>query len=210
MNPEWEKVSREFTALTGLRLPAREANRLGDRVTRKDTLFNRLARFAFDHPERVEALVEWTRARARKFDCPQLWELHGYASYLAEDWREAAHAFMRSLELDPENLDTWLDLAFSLIHLGVSLGTEILFDHDQFIRLYREERPPRCDLFTLQRLARRIQEEGIGYRHTWRRILEEYPDLAPSSGSLQRRSSTGGSSPPPPPRPRGVSRSTRG
>jgi hypothetical protein len=43
---------------------------------------------------------------------------------------------MRAVELEPENLDHWLDLGLCLRHLGDPLGQELLFDYGLFMRGY--------------------------------------------------------------------------
>jgi tetratricopeptide (TPR) repeat protein len=161
----------ELSRRTGLRVPARRSHRLADRVTRQDGLFSALADWAMDHPHRLEGVRLWARQQAAQSAEPGIWEVYGYLSYLAEDWSQAAQAFLRSLEADPENLDAWTDLAFSLIHLGLPLGEAILWNHDRFIELCAEEPGQTLDLFRLQRLWQKIQERGLTYEQEYRRWL---------------------------------------
>lgn len=161
-----DPFTAEFLRLTGLVLPPRVANRLEDRVIRRDPVFQTLATWCFDHPHAVEPLRAWARGQAERSPEPRAWELRGYLDYLAEDWPEAARAFLRSLEAEPENLDAWLDLAFCFQHMGLGLGESILFHHDEWIRLARERSGP-WTLSTLYRLEAEVEEGQRGRAADW-------------------------------------------
>lgn len=136
------RLVEEFREQTGWSLPERRPNRLEDGQPRLDTTFQMLSGWCFDRPESLEPLRAWARDGARRLPRPRTFELLGYLEYLACDWTAAARAFMRSLEDEPENLDAWVDLAFSLKHAGLPLGESILFDHDEWIRLACLSRGP--------------------------------------------------------------------
>lgn len=163
-----------FEQRTGIPLPPRRVHRLEDRLVRADPLFPTVAGWAFDNPAGLAALRAWARGWTERAPQCSTWELYGYLSYLEEDWLEAARAFMRSLALESENLDAWLDLAFSLRHLGLALGDAILWDHTEFIRLCQEAPPARLDLFTLQALERRIRAEGRSWAQVHPGAIEPY------------------------------------
>jgi len=135
-------LEEEFHAIAGWLLPPRVANRLEEGLARRDTSFQRLSLWAFDHPEALPELRRRAGEWVRRWPEPRTWELSGYLEYLARDWTGAARAFMASLEREPENLDAWVDLAFSLKHAGLPLGESILFDHDEWIRLACLSRGP--------------------------------------------------------------------
>lgn len=64
------------------------------------------------------------------------WALRGYFSYLKEDYQEAASAFLEAIALAPENLDNWLDFAFSLRHLGCDEASlKIIFNTKQVMKI---------------------------------------------------------------------------
>ncbi len=150
-------LEAEFQAQTGWLLPPRVANPLEEGAARLDTLFQTLASWAFDHPQALEPLCARARQWVERWPEPRTWELSGYLEYLAGDWAAAARAFMASLDQEPENLDAWVDLGFSLKHLGLALGESILFDHDLWVRAQCEQRGP-LTLASLNRLHREVQQ----------------------------------------------------
>jgi len=168
-------LEEEFHAIAGWLLPPRVANRLEEGLARRDTVFQRLSLWAFDHPEALPELRRRAGEWVRRWPEPRTWELSGYLEYLARDWTGAARAFMASLEREPENLDAWVDLAFCLKHLGLALGESILFDHDLWIRLQCQERGP-LTLASLNRLHGRVQQSPDRLELTLERWAAPYLD----------------------------------
>ncbi len=152
---EKDPVAAEFYELTGWLLPERLANRLEEGQPRLDSVFQTLSLWGFDHPEHLEVTRQWAREMVQRRPEPRTFELLGYLEYLSHDWSAAARAFMRSLDLEPENLDAWVDLAFSLKHAGLPLGEAILFDYDEWIRLQSQRRQP-LTLASLYRLQAEV------------------------------------------------------
>ncbi len=149
------RLAEEFRERTGWSLPGRRPNRLEEGQPRLDVTFQMLSGWCFDNPGALEPLRDWARDLVGRHPRPRAFEVLGYLEYLARDWNAAARAFMRSLDEEPENLDAWVDLAFSLKHAGLALGESILFDHDEWIRLACQDRQP-LTLAGLYRLHARV------------------------------------------------------
>ena len=181
-----------FFSRVGWVLPPRRPNLLAERCARQDRTFPALATWCFDHPDRLEPLRSWAADEARDRPGPRTWELLGYLEYLCGQWSAAARAFMRSLEVEPENLDAWVDLAFSLKHAGLPLGDAILFDHDLWIHLASQRRGP-LTLATLSRLKVEVEASGQSLAAT---SLER---VAPYLEALQRERREGEEGPGGPP-----------
>jgi tetratricopeptide (TPR) repeat protein len=133
-----QNIKKEFFKITKIP-PFHRTNRLEDRVIRRDIIFNLLAEKVFDHPKLLDLLTkkikEWLR-----FDESELtYCLAGYIYYLKEDFRKARDYFLKAIDKNPQNLDNWFDLAFSLYHLGKpeqELAKDIIFNFDLFTKFY--------------------------------------------------------------------------
>ncbi len=63
--------------------------------------------------------------------------LAGYLCYIKEDFKKAKMYFLKCVNLNPQNLDNWIDLAFIFRHLGDDkLANGILFNYDHIIHYY--------------------------------------------------------------------------
>lgn len=162
-----------FRETFGFDLPPWTPNLPEHRQASQNPLFSQLAGWAFDWPERLGSALEAARRWAGEDPGPPTWELLGYLQYLSEDWGGAARSFMRSLEVEPRNLDSWFCLAFCLKHLGIDLGESILFDHDVWARLLAAEGGP-LSLSRLDALRSRVEAEPDCYRRTWPGAIAPY------------------------------------
>lgn len=125
-------VKAEFLRTTKI-LPRHAVNRLDDRLIRGSPLFNFLAERIFDYPGLLKILTKKIKGWLSQDDSDFTVTLAGFIFYLNEDYRKAEGFFLKSLNRDPRNLDTWFDLAFSLYHQGEKkqkLATQIIFNFD--------------------------------------------------------------------------------
>ena len=78
----------------------------------------------------LSRIEEWQRI----WDSYTTRVLAGYLYYINRDFEKARDKFIHALTICPEDIDTWAALAFSLNHIGDTLGLEILFNHDLIIK----------------------------------------------------------------------------
>lgn len=130
-------VKKEFFSITSI-LPLRLKNNLSDEIIRKDAVFDLLAEKVFDHPQLLRLLLKkitrWLKYGKSEFT----FSLSGYVHYLNKDFRRAEKYFLKSVNLNPANLDNWFDLAFSLYHQSDYrnlLAKKILFNFDYCAKL---------------------------------------------------------------------------
>jgi tetratricopeptide (TPR) repeat protein len=166
MDP-FEEIRTEFRKLTGLDIAGRPTNRLEDRVLRKDWLFADVARAIFDNPDLLPKLLIRFRTWERTCGNEIIYALEGYVHYIAENYGEAVRCLFEAVTRNPENLDNWFDLGFALHHLESRLGYAVLFNFDLFIRYYVEMGFRRCHYFALEKIWKRILEEGMDYSRTF-------------------------------------------
>lgn len=130
-------IFQEFRGITGFDLSYRRANLLSDKIERKDPFFSLLTILYFSDRIRFNKLKQRINYWLRKEESETLFALAGYIYYIAEDFNKAKKFFLKTIQLNPNNLDNWFDLAFTLRHLGdceVSHG--ILFNFDYAIHYY--------------------------------------------------------------------------
>ncbi|NDD29319.1 MAG: hypothetical protein EB084_13735 [Proteobacteria bacterium] len=165
-------VAKQWQALTGLPLRARRANLLGAGVEREDVLFPMLADRAFDEPDFLEKLGRLSGQWLRLCPCATTRAIAAYAAYLSEDYGRAVTLLMACIAEEPDNLDTWLDLAFALNHAADPLGRHILFNHAAYIQRYPEGGEGPCSLSRLRALRAAIEAGADDYAQTWSRGLD--------------------------------------
>jgi len=154
-------MDKEFCEITGFLPGPRLTNRLEAKELRMDRLFQELANLVFDSPEVLIALKSHIDRWLKKECSERTQALAGYIAYLDEDYEKAASAFMKAVTMNPDNLDSWLDLAFSFYHLSDPLGYAIIFNHDVFINLYREKGVEQCSRESLERLQAEMIAQGL-------------------------------------------------
>jgi hypothetical protein len=181
--PAFRIVAHRFAELTGLELAPRIANLLEDRVTRRDTLFHSLADLAFEDAPRFEALSLEVAGWLARCPCETLQALAGYVAYCKQDFGRASGHFVSCVRLAPHNLDSYLDLAFALNHLGDELGLALLFDHALFVQACCANSAGPLTLGSLRRVAAELRAAGTSYAATWRTWRPDAPP-AQRSGPL--------------------------
>jgi len=156
-------MDKEFCEITGFLFGPRLTNRLEAKELRTDRLFQELANLVFDSPEVLTALKSHIDGWLEKECSERTQALAGYIAYLDEDYEKASSAFMKAVTMNPDNLDSWLDLAFSLYHLSDPLGYAIIFNYDVFISLYREMGVEQCSRESLKQLQAEINRDRLEY-----------------------------------------------
>lgn len=165
-------VARQWVDLVGTPLGERRANRLEARVERHDNLFFVLAERAFIDPPFIERLERLSQQWLRRCPCATTRAIAAYAAYLRSDFSRAAVMFQACISDAPDDLDTWIDLAFTLNHLGDPLGRHILFNHDEYVRRYALQAEGRCTLHRLRALRYDIDASGAAYATVWPRWFD--------------------------------------
>ena len=160
-------VSRQWMDLVGQPLAERRSNRLEGRVEREDHTFFVLAERAFGDAPFLERLERLSQQWLRRCPCATTRAIAGYAAYLRGDWSRAALLLQACVGDAPDNLDTWIDLAFALNHTGDPLGRHILFNHDEYVRRYCAEPAGPCTLQRLQAIRDAIDADGAAYTQVW-------------------------------------------
>jgi len=136
------KVKLEFLKYTNI-LPLHPTNKLEDRCTRKDVIFNTLAEKIFDNPKLLSLLRSKIRKWVKKNKDEFTYCLAGYLYYFAEEFSQAEKYFLKAINRNPQNLDNWFDLAFALYHQDDekhTLGKEILFNFDRCVEHFKKKK----------------------------------------------------------------------
>jgi len=126
---EFFKIARIF--------PFHETNRLKDHCIRKDKIFDPLAEKIVDNPKILVLLShkikEWLRIEKSEFT----YALAGYIYYCQKDFKKAEKFFFKAVNLNPENLDNWFDLAFCLYHQDIKrhrIAIKMFFNFDHSVK----------------------------------------------------------------------------
>jgi tetratricopeptide (TPR) repeat protein len=151
------RIKKEYRKITGLELIERQTNFIDENIERKDMLFENLSRLAFDRPEKFRILRRkvglWPASKRNE----TFWALAGMVHYLGGEFGRARRAFFEALKLNPQNVDNWVDLAFSLRHCGkVKLGVAIFFNLEYLIHYYQYLKLQNPNLKTLENLILEI------------------------------------------------------
>ena len=147
----------EFVNITGFNLPPRMTNRLSNRVVRKGYLFDDLAKLYCFKPERFKKLAQKIDQWLCADQSETILVLAGYVYYIVEDFRKARNYFLKAVSLNPDNLDNWIDLAFTLRHFGeYEVSNGILFNFDYAIHYYNRFKLSGCDYATFKKLILKI------------------------------------------------------
>jgi len=154
-------MEQEFFEITGFLPGQRLTNTLEEKELRKDRLFQSLANLVFDSPEILGLLKSRAGRWLELENSERMKALAGYIAYLDEDFQGAASLFMGAVTMNPDNLDSWLDLAFSLYHLSDPMGYAIIFNYDVFITLYREMGIKQCCRESLEKIEVEMLERGL-------------------------------------------------
>jgi tetratricopeptide (TPR) repeat protein len=129
-------IRESFRDIAGFELLPRQTNYIGDRVERKDSLFTLLAVCYFSDPQRFKKIqgkiTGWLRKEQSETTCA----LAGYVYYIAEDFKKAKKILLKAVSLNPDNLDTWIDLAFALRHNGEYEVSDGIFFNYSYVAYY--------------------------------------------------------------------------
>jgi tetratricopeptide (TPR) repeat protein len=158
------QIQKKFQKIAGFKLRRRQTNYLSERIIRKDWLFERLARLYFEEPKKFNQIVKKILPLINlKNDSDEtLLALAGYLYYIQEDFKKAKIAFLKCIKLNPQNLDNWIDLAFTLRHLGeYKLANGILFNFDYLINYYHILRLSDCSFSELKRIISLVYQKSI-------------------------------------------------
>lgn len=152
------KTKKGFFLITGTVLEDRVTNFLREQIIRRDMLFPRLARLYSTDKARFSRFSEWLNT-LKDDSSETIAALSGYALYIQEDFVKACSHFLKALNLNPENLDNWIDLAFCMRHLGYTAESRtILFEYDYCIYYYKFLKLHAADLTTIKRLTKMIRK----------------------------------------------------
>lgn len=152
-------ISEEFKSITGFEIFPRRTNFLSDRIERKDPLFSILSILYFSNRKRFKRLLQKIKAWLRKEESETIFALAGYIYYITEDFDKAKRYFLKALSINPDNLDNWVDLAFTLRHLGeYNISNGMLFNFDYLIYYYKYLKLSGCNYSYIRKLVLEIAE----------------------------------------------------
>lgn len=160
-------VARQWHDLTGEPLVERVSNRLESRIERVDGLLFTLTERAFGDAAFLERLERLSGQWLRRCPCATTRAIAAYSAYLREDFSRAVTLLLACLNDAPDNLDTWIDLAFALNHVGDPMGRHILFNHAVYIERYTAAPAPICTQAHLRALGEAIDRDGVAYADVW-------------------------------------------
>jgi len=130
------KISQEFESITGFALTKYRCNRITDFIRRKDALFSELAELYFFNRNKFQMLLKKMKVWLRKEESVSVLSLAGYVYYIAEDFKSARRNFLKAVSIEPDNLDSGFDLAFTLRHLGEHRASSGIFFHFPYVIHY--------------------------------------------------------------------------
>ena len=136
------KVRLEFYRLTNIQ-PLYLTNKLEDLCIKKNDIFDCLAEKVFDNPRLLDLLTIKLKHWLRKEKSEFIYALAGYINYLKDDFHKAEVYFLKAININPENLDNWFPLAFSLYHQEDkkhNLGKQILFNFDYCVKFFKNKK----------------------------------------------------------------------
>ena len=155
-------IAKEFKDICGFELFTRQTNHLFDRIERKDSLFSQLAILYFSHPRKFNELKrkinDWLKIEQNE----TIFALAGYICYISEDFKKAKEYFLKTISLNPDNLDNWIDLAFTLRHLcEYRISNGIIFNYDYLMHYYKYLKLYNCSYTKLKRLILEIAKRAL-------------------------------------------------
>ena len=131
-------ISEEFKSICGFSCFPRKTNYLVGYVERRDFLFSHLAGVYFSNPEAFKKLKIRIKGWLKEEKSEAVFALAGYIYYLSDDFKKSKFYFLKTIALNPDNLDNWIDLAFALRHNGeYEISRGILFNYDYIVYYYK-------------------------------------------------------------------------
>ena len=150
-------IYRDFKNITGFELFPRRVNRISDGIERKDRLFEKLAYFSSSRADKFKMLENKIENWIDKNQPDTMFALAGYIYYIGENYKRARNYFLEAIYLTPENLDSWVDLAFTLRQLGeYDVSRSILFNCKLIIYYYKRLKLGSCGYGKIKDLALKI------------------------------------------------------
>ncbi len=117
-------------------------NTLTDNVVRKDNYFHVISLLYFSNKKKFMEQSSKVSQDVKNNKTELTYATEGYCCYLKEDFKKASKFFLKTIELNPDNLDNWIDLGFSLRHQGeTKMSYAILFHFDHVIKYYKTLEP---------------------------------------------------------------------
>ncbi len=152
-------ISKEFNNICSLKLSPRQTNHVSDCTESKDPLLHQLTAIYFSRPKIFKRLKVKINSWMKNEQSETIFALAGYIYYIAEDFIRAKRCFLRAISLNPDNLDNWIDLAFTLRHNGeYAVSNAILFSYDYVIYYYKYLKMDGCSFHKLKDLILKIND----------------------------------------------------
>jgi len=161
--------------LTLIPLEERLTNRVSDNSPRKDYLFPFLAEKVFDSPGILKILKGRINFWLSCDGSENTLVLAGYIHYLDQNFIKAKSFFLKAIEKNPENLDSWLDLAFCLYHCSLKLnklGKVILFNFDLYIKFFKKANYKKCNIKILEEIYRNLVDKKLDYSYNYKQFID--------------------------------------
>ena len=150
-------IAEEFNSICGFSCDPRKTNYLTGYVERKDFLFSHLAGIYFSSPKTFKKLKIKIKSWLKEEESEAVFALAGYIYYLSNNFKKAKYYFLKTISLNPDNLDNWIDLAFALRHNGeYGMSRDILFNYNYIMYYYKYLKLAGCKYFKLKKLAAEI------------------------------------------------------
>lgn len=154
------EISKEYKKITGFELCARATNNLYEWAERKDSLFSQLTQIYFFRKKDFIKLRSKMPVWLKNSETETIFALAGYIHYINEDYNKARDCFLKTISLNPNNLDNWLDFAFSLRHTNdYEFAYGIIFNVKYVIYYYKYFNLRKCNLRILRNLVIRISKK---------------------------------------------------
>jgi len=158
------QIRKQFKKIAGFELKKRQTNYLSEKIIKKDQLFEDLARLYFERPKKFNQLLTGLLPliNQKNNSNETLLALVGYLYYIQEDFQKAKMCFLKCINLNSQNLDNWIDLAFTLRHLGNDkLANGILFNYDYLIHYCHFLKLSGCSFLKLKNLISKIFQKSL-------------------------------------------------
>jgi len=150
-------IAEEFNSICGLNFLPRKTNYLTGYVERRDSFFSHLATIYFSNPETFKKLKTKIKSWLKEEESETVFALAGYIYYLSDDFKKAKMYFLKTISLNPDNLDNWIDLSFALRHNGeYDISRDILFNYNYVMYYYKYLKLAGCRYPKLKKLVSQI------------------------------------------------------
>lgn len=155
-------IKNNFRKICGYELKERYCNHYLRNESRKDSNFSHLSKLYVLDRKNFWKLAKKMEAWNSKNPCETIYALIGYIKYITEDFTSAKSYFLKTIALNPQNFDNWLDLAFVLRQLGeFKLCNCILFYHSFVIHYYIKLEMHKQPFKNLKKLIFEINKKAL-------------------------------------------------